>query len=60
MCRKRIAHGVRYFRCSVTACNSGKVKLLFCSPACWDAHLPIARHRNAGYVEETAPASGTA
>ena len=54
MCRKKILVGGRYLRCSVTACNTGRMKLMFCTPACWDAHLPTARHRNASYVEETA------
>jgi hypothetical protein len=54
MCRKKIAVGEKYFRCSVTACNTGRLKLYFCSVACWDAHLPTARHRNASAVEETA------
>ncbi len=54
MCRKKIAFGAKYFRCSVTACNAGRLKLVFCSPACWDAHLPTARHRNAAYIEEIA------
>ena len=54
MCRKPIALGAHYYRCSVTACNTGRVKLYFCSTACWDAHLPTARHRNASCVEEVA------
>jgi hypothetical protein len=54
MCRKPILIGSRYVRCSVTACNAGRTKLLFCSPGCWDAHLPTARHRSAAFVEETA------
>src|SRR3712207_3277312 len=40
MCRKPIAVGGRVIRCSVSTCNSGKIKLVFCSPACWDSHLP--------------------
>ncbi|MBI4508198.1 MAG: hypothetical protein HY698_01095 [Deltaproteobacteria bacterium] len=54
MCRKKIPLGSRYFRCSVTACNAGRLKLMFCSLACWDAHLPTARHRNASCIEELA------
>ena len=54
MCRKPIAFGQRYFKCTVSTCNTGKIKLVFCSPSCWDAHLPTARHRNAGYTEEQA------
>jgi hypothetical protein len=57
MCKKKIAYGARFYRCSVTACNSGRLKLIFCSPQCWDAHLPTARHRNASYVEGTAARS---
>ena len=54
MCRKSIAHGERYLKCTVSTCNSGRLKLVFCSPGCWDAHLPTARHRNAGYTDEIA------
>jgi len=54
MCRKPIAVGAKFFRCSVSTCNSGRVKLAFCGMACWDAHLPTARHRNAGAIEEIA------
>jgi hypothetical protein len=54
ICRKSIAYGERYLKCTVSTCNSGRLKLVFCSPACWDAHLPTARHRSAGYVEERA------
>lgn len=54
MCRKPIALRSKYWRCSVSTCNSGRVKLAFCSVACWDAHLPTARHRNASAIEEIA------
>ena len=54
MCRKPIAFGATYVRCSVTACNAGRMKLVFCSASCWDAHLPTARHRSAAYIEEVA------
>ena len=46
--------GDKIWRCSVSTCNSGRVKFWFCSVACWDAHLPTARHRNASAIEETA------
>jgi len=54
MCRKKILFGERFYRCSVTACNSGKLKLIFCSEGCFNAHLPTARHRNASFIEGTA------
>jgi hypothetical protein len=54
MCRKPINVGATLVRCSVSTCNSGKIKLVFCSANCWDAHLPNARHRDAYFVEEIA------
>ena len=54
MCRKAIAMQAKYWRCSVSTCNSGRVKLYFCSVDCWNAHLPTARHRSASAIEEIA------
>jgi hypothetical protein len=53
-CRRSIAIGQSYVRCSVSACNTGRMKLRFCTVKCWDAHVPTARHRGATYVEEVA------
>ncbi|HEY3355730.1 MAG TPA: hypothetical protein VGQ83_20935 [Polyangia bacterium] len=55
MCRRAIQPGAVFYRCSVSTCNSGRIKLVFCSVACWDAHLPGARHRDAWAVEDKAP-----
>ena len=44
----------KVIKCSVSTCNSGRVKLVFCSASCWDSHLPGARHRSAYFTEETA------
>jgi hypothetical protein len=54
MCGKEINKGDAYCKCTVSACNSGRLKLVFCTPGCWDAHLPTARHRKAAYTEHTA------
>jgi len=54
MCGKEIRKGEKYYKCTVSACNSGRLKLIFCSPGCWDAHLPTARHRKAACTEHTA------
>jgi hypothetical protein len=50
--------GGKLIKCSVSTCNSGRVRLVFCSSACWDSHLPNARHRNAYFVEEVARREG--
>ena len=57
-CKRPIEGGATYVRCSVTACNSGRMKLRFCSMACFDAHVPTARHRSADAIEDTAPEGG--
>jgi len=54
VCKKPISMGAKYYRCSVSTCNSGRLKLTFCSVRCWDVHLPEARHRDAGAIEEIA------
>jgi hypothetical protein len=54
MCRKPIAVGAKVIKCAVSTCNTGRVKLVFCSASCWDSHLPNARHRTAYFVEEIA------
>ena len=56
MCRKELFVGARVYRCSVSTCNSGRVKLVFCSIGCWDAHLPTVRHRSASAIDEVARA----
>jgi hypothetical protein len=52
MCRRRIALDEGWFRCSVSACNAGRLKLTFCSTACFERHIPTARHRKASCIRE--------
>jgi hypothetical protein len=59
-CRKLIGLGAKTYRCSVAACNTGRIKLRFCSRACWQAHVPTARHRKASCVELGAGDGGPA
>ena len=54
-CKTDIFHGGSYFQCSVSTCNRPRTRLVFCSVACWDAHLGEARHRDAGAIESRAP-----
>jgi LSD1 subclass zinc finger protein len=54
MCRKPIPVGAKLIKCSVSTCNSGRVRLVFCSASCWDSHLPGARHPTPYITEETA------
>jgi hypothetical protein len=55
-CKNPIAPGAIYWVCSVSTCNQTRTALAFCTVSCWDAHLPVARHREAWAEERTAPA----
>jgi histone H3/H4 len=54
-CKTPITHGSTYLVCSVSTCNRARTGMVFCTMECWDAHLPIARHREASAEELTAP-----
>ncbi|MBS1119132.1 MAG: hypothetical protein H6Q90_1360 [Deltaproteobacteria bacterium] len=54
-CKTEIPFGARHWVCSVSTCNRNRMRLVFCSVACWDSHLGEARHRDAGAVEAIAP-----
>ena len=55
-CKSGIPLGAAYWTCSVSTCNRKRTGLVFCDVSCWDAHLPVARHREAWAEEQTAPA----
>lgn len=45
-CKKDILIGDAYQICSVSTCKAKATNYAFCSVVCWDAHLPIERHRS--------------
>src|SRR5438093_4262064 len=51
-CKGDIDFDQTYYVCSVSTCNRKGVELRFCSVECWDAHVPVMRHREA-WAEET-------
>lgn len=59
-CKKPISFGARYYVCSVSTCNGERTGYVFCGISCFDAHLPGARHRQAGAIEKLAPKSAEA
>src|SRR5579862_7253014 len=54
-CRRDIEFGAVHWVCSVSTCNRARMRLVFCSVACWDSHLSTLRHREAWAVEARAP-----
>lgn len=54
-CKKPIQFGQKYYVCSVSTCTGLRTGYSFCSVTCFEAHLPGARHRDAGAIEKIAP-----
>jgi hypothetical protein len=56
-CKKPIAFNSSYLLCSVSSCNTKRASMVFCEVKCWDAHLPVMRHREAFYSQKKSPLS---
>jgi len=54
-CKKPIAFASGYFTCNISTCNRKGTDFAFCSVSCWDAHVPVLRHRDAWADEQQAP-----
>ena len=54
-CKKPIGYGQPYKVCSVSTCNRARTGYVFCSTACWDAHVPVMNHRESWCGEARAP-----
>jgi len=54
-CRKELGFGTTYYACSVSTCNRARDPLTFCSVACFEAHVPVVRHREAWAEERRSP-----
>ena len=54
-CKKPISFSQIYWTCNVSTCNRKRTGLLFCSISCWDAHVPIMRHRESWAEEQRSP-----
>ena len=55
ICRAAIPFDHTYYACSVSTCNRKRTALYFCSVACWEAHVPMMRHRDAWAEENRSP-----
>lgn len=56
-CKKPIQFGQNYWVCSVSTCNRQRTALAFCELGCFDSHIPIFNHRDAGAFERKAPSA---
>lgn len=43
--------------CSISTCRAKATNYVFCSVPCWDAHIPVERHRGEEFaaIEKRAP-----
>ena len=57
-CKKEIAFTTAYWVCNVSTCNRARTALAFCSVSCWDAHVPMLRHRESWAEESRSPTAG--
>ncbi|MCG8557158.1 MAG: hypothetical protein MJD61_18005 [Proteobacteria bacterium] len=55
-CKKDIPFESMYYVCSVSTCTRKRTGFVFCSVTCFNAHLPMMRHREAWAVEQRSPA----
>jgi histone H3/H4 len=55
ICKGPIGYQQQYYLCSVSTCQRKRTGLTFCSVACFDAHLPMMRHRDAWAEPNKAP-----
>src|SRR3954469_21361157 len=60
LCKVAIGFEAEYFICSVSTCNRKRTGLFFCSLACFEAHLPTARHRDAWAERQRSPSVAAA
>lgn len=60
ICKAAMGFEAEYFCCSVSTCNRKRTGLFFCSLACFEAHLPTARHRDAWAESQRSPSRAQA
>ena len=54
-CKQEIPFTTTYWVCNVSTCNRPRTALAFCSVNCWDAHVPMLRHRDSWAEESRSP-----
>jgi hypothetical protein len=54
-CKREIPFVTTYWVCNVSTCNRPRTGLAFCSVNCWDAHVPMLRHRDSWAEEQRSP-----
>jgi hypothetical protein len=58
-CKNEIDFSRTYWVCNVSTCNRKRTDLVFCEVSCWDAHVPLLRHRESWAEERRSPSAAT-
>ncbi len=58
VCKDEIGFDEEYYLCSVSTCNKAGRESVFCSPQCWEAHVPVMNHKEASFEEAHSPEKG--
>jgi len=54
-CKKTIGFSTDYYVCNVSTCHRKGTDFVFCTVECWEAHVPLFRHRDAWAEERRSP-----
>jgi hypothetical protein len=55
ICRSAIPFDHTYYACSISTCNRKRTAMYFCSVGCFQAHVPMMRHRDAWAEQRRSP-----
>jgi hypothetical protein len=55
VCKSEIGFEEPYLQCTVSTCSRPGRESVFCSVPCWDAHVPIMNHKDAGFRKFVSP-----
>ncbi|MDG2303213.1 MAG: hypothetical protein P8R42_00940 [Candidatus Binatia bacterium] len=54
-CKNDIGFSADYYVCSVSTCHRKGTDFTFCTVECWEAHVPLFRHRDSWAEERRSP-----
>ncbi len=59
-CKSEIGFSSSYYVCSVSTCHRKGTDFAFCTVECWEAHVPLFRHRDSWAEERRSPSRAAA
>lgn len=59
-CKSEIGFSSSYYVCSVSTCHRKGTDFAFCTVECWEAHVPLFRHRDSWAEERRSPSRADA